>query len=369
MNKICLVAAMMSATSATAGGWEASRLDTSFMYQKGNYGEVSYAPITYDVTGSAFNGATHVNRKTAKNQTRAAVSFKTSYEDFDVGLTRFNSATIQMSGGAATFGTGGTWVPDADMPQTTTSLIGKYGVSDNLGILLGVNRNTLAKSFVTTIVGRYDIDAASSTGTVMGVVYSKPEIALRVELLSQPKSTLTSNTKLTISTVGAATPYNGANVASFNSKASLPDRLTLNFQSGIAEDTLLYGSIHQAKWATAQITVPTGLATTSVSSSFTDTTDYSLGVARKMSDSLVVTGSLNHASGSGKTGTSLFTMSNGHIGASLGARYTFDKFTVSGGYSFTRIGGVKITPAGQSNYANYSGNSVSAFALKIGVSF
>ena len=183
MNKICLVAAMMSATSATAGGWEASRLDTSFMYQKGNYGEVSYAPITYDVTGSAFNGATHVNRKTAKNQTRAAVSFKTSYEDFDVGLTRFNSATIQMSGGAATFGTGGTWVPDADMPQTTTSLIGKYGVSDNLGILLGVNRNTLAKSFVTTIVGRYDIDAASSTGTGMGVVYSKPEIALRVELL------------------------------------------------------------------------------------------------------------------------------------------------------------------------------------------
>jgi len=366
MRNLFIVAALMSATSVNAGGWEASRLDTSFMYQEGNYAEASYASLSYDITSSAFNGASNTAVKTAKDQNRAVASFKTSYGGFDIGLTRFNSGTIQMSGGASTFGAGGTMVPDADAPLNTMTLMGKYGISDNLDFLLGLNRNVLSSSVVTTILGRYDISSASATGSLVGFAYSKPEIALRVEFLVQPQSEITPNTAYTASTLGSGT-YGTSDVASFNSTLSRPDTVTLNFQSGVAEDTLVYGSVHKTDWKTAQVTVPTGLATSSIASDFSDTTAYSIGVARKISDSLALTASFNKEAGSGNTGTSLFTMTNGYAGVSVGARYTVDNMTISGGYNYTKVGDVTITSGG--NTAVYTGNKVSALALKVGFSF
>jgi long-subunit fatty acid transport protein len=379
MRNLYIVAALMSATSVNAGGWEASRLDTSFMYQEGNYAEASYASIGYDITSSAFNGASNSSVKAAKDQNRAAASFKTSYGGFDIGLTRFNSGTIQMSGGAGTFGTGGTMVPDADAPLNTMTLMGKYGISDNLDLLFGLNRNVLASSVVTTIMGRYDIKSSSSTGALAGFAYSKPEIALRVELLVQPKSEITADTAYTASALGKAplleslggsvggTGYGASDVASFNSTLSRPDTVTLNFQSGVAKDTLVYGSVHKTDWKTAQVTVPTGYVFSAVASDFSNTTAYSIGVARKISDSLALTTSFNKEAGSGNTGTSLFTMSNGNAGVSAGARYTVDNMTISGGYNYTKVGDVTITSGG--NTAVYTGNKVSALALKVGFSF
>ena len=76
----------------------------------------------------------------------------------------------------------------------------------------------------------------------------------------------------------------------------IPQTMTLNFQSGIAKDTLLFGSIHKADWDTAQITIPdianginpstlaTNQAVKGVSSSFSTKTAYSLGVGRKINE-------------------------------------------------------------------------------------
>ena len=40
------------AQSANSGGWEASTLDTSFIYNPGNYAEIGSAQITYDITAN-----------------------------------------------------------------------------------------------------------------------------------------------------------------------------------------------------------------------------------------------------------------------------------------------------------------------------
>ena len=92
MNRfIVTTAAILSATSATAGGFEASRLDTKFMYEKGNYAELSYASLDYDVkadTRTVQN--TRLNENSVKtSQNRNVGSFKTKYGGFEVGLTRF----------------------------------------------------------------------------------------------------------------------------------------------------------------------------------------------------------------------------------------------------------------------------------------
>ena len=76
--KFTLAAAML-ASPAFSGGWEASRLDTSMMYNDDGYAEVGTSSITYDVNGtiqdplSVGNDRSH---KMAKDQNRTAFGFK-----------------------------------------------------------------------------------------------------------------------------------------------------------------------------------------------------------------------------------------------------------------------------------------------------
>ena len=354
MKRILISLPMLAfAGGVSAGGWEASKLDTAFMYKEGGYGELSYGSLDYNIKATATNGVANVvDKKTAKAQTRTAGSFKMDY-------------------GPAAPPTGATFVPDADAILNSTSLIAKYNVSESLGLLLGVTQNNLQKTQIKTQMGTYDVKAKSTMGSVYGIVYEQPEIALRVELLMQPKSTIKANSSYTESGGGdfyanaASAGASVANVTSFTTTLSRPETVTLNFQSGVATDTLLYGSIHKASWKSAQIIAATGNPFSAVSSDFTDTTTFSLGVGRKISDSLSLTSAYTSEAGSGKTGTSLFTQTNGYQGISIGARYTVEKMTISCGYSYNQVGDVTIG----GTQAIYKSNNVSAIGLKVGFNF
>ena len=379
MKHFIIAATMLSATSVTAGGWEASRLDTKFMYEKGSYAEFSHASLNYDVKASNLVAApaTRATQDSAKkSQSRTTLAFKQSFDGFDLGLTRFKSGTIQLVGSSASYGAGGGPVPSADVNLHTLALMGKFSIGANADLLMGVNRNTLDDGTVTTTRAKFTITGESNTSGVIGFAYSKPEIAMRFELLAQPKSEMKARTDSITSAYGK-TKYtsNGAtctspadDTASFDSSVSRPATLTLNFQSGVAADTLVYGSVHRTDWSGAQIDVPTGCGATATGSVFWDTTTYTLGAARKVSDSLSLTASIAKENGGSNTSTSLFTVNNGYRAVNLGAQYTVGKVKVTGGYNYTKLGDITINPGGV-NHAIYTGNSVSAFALKIGVNF
>ena len=402
MKTILIIPAIFTASQAMAGGWEASKLDTSFMYKDGGFADFSYASLDYNVKANATsNGGTLdvTGHKTAKSQTRPTFSVKMGYGDFDFGVTSFTSGNIQMQGGAGSMidpninfqtpanptGTnlptvaqpdGATFVPDADASLSSLTFMGKYSLSESFDVLLGATQNSLKKSTISTILGTYNVEAKTATSSVLGAAFSKPEIALRVELLFQPKSTIKANSDFTKGAAGddyAFALSSGTitidNVADFTTTLSRPETLTLNFQSGIASDTLLYGSIHRASWKSSQITVATGNAVSNVESEFTDTTALSLGVARKVNEQLALTASLSSEDGGGKTSTSLFTQSNGSQGISLGARYTVDNITISGGYNYTNVGDVTVSSSAGVQQAVYKNNNVSAIGLKIGFAF
>ena len=71
--------------------------------------------------------------------------------------------------------------------------------------------------------------------------------------------------------------------------------------------------------------------------------------------------------GGGATSTSSFTMSDGHQTLGLGARYNYKNMTISGGYSYAKVGDVAVTSGGLTS--NYTGNKVTGFGLKLGYSF
>ena len=384
------VPSLLIATQSYAGGWEASALDTGFMYKDGNYGELSYASLDYDVKATALKApggtASYITEKNiVKDQNRTVFSFKTSVSDFTLGLSSFTSAAMKLNGSGSTYYSGnGTAIPSADAEISTLAFLSKYSYSENFDVLLGVNQNTLAASTATTSRGTYKISGKSGMGEIYGVAYSKPEIALRVELLAQPKAKMTTSTNYVPSAYGVGTiaaalaggdsactvvPAGGVN---FNSTLSRPETYTLNLQTGIAENTLLIGSIHKTNWSKSQIDVPTGCSASATGSKFTDTTTTKVGVGRKLSDNWSVLASYQQETGGNKTTTSLFTVNNGYQSINLGVSYTVDNITISGGYSYTDIGDVSVViPVSGTNttFATYKNNTASALGLKVGVSF
>ena len=371
------LAGMLLASPAFSGGWEASRLDSSMMYQDGSYAEVGTSSISYDITAKtqATAGTTH---KMAKDQTRTSLGFKMQYGDFDIGLTNYLSGAIQLDGQAtaahkagATCPTAGagialcSTVPSADVDMKSLALLGRYRLNDNISFLGGINRYNVSNGKVQTLSGYYEKITGDEMVPLVGAAYENKEIALRVELLLQ----LETDMSLTASTSAAkAAPTTAVS----NSKLTVPQTITLNFQSGIAEDTLLFGSIHQADWDTAQIKIPANNNAKEIKTKFASRTAYSVGIGRKLTDSFSVLGSYSTEDGGGATSTDPFTLTDGSQSLGLGVRYTRDNMTVTGGYSYTKVGDVlvTVTPApGLNLTADYKDNTVTGLGLKIGFSF
>ena len=107
---------------------------------------------------------------------------------------------------------------------------------------------------------------------------------------------------------------------------------------------------------------------TNVDSDFANRTAYSIGIGRKLSDSISVLGSYATEGGGGATSTDPFTLSDGSQTLALGARYTYENMTISGGYSYTKVGDVTVTHA-TGLTATYADNKVTGIGLKIGFSF
>lgn len=366
------VAGIVLASPAVSGGWEASRLDTSMMYNDGGYAEVATTSISYDVSATSGAAVGANKHEMAKDQTRTSFGFKTQFGNFDVGLSSYNSGAIQLDGQATAAGV--SLVPSADVTARSLALLGKYRINENMSAFGGLNRYTVQTSTVTTLAAAYEV-SGDEIAPVVGVAYEMKDIALRVEGIVQAK------TDMSLTAKSAAIAAGGLAVATAvpgSSTLVIPQTITLNFQSGIAEDTLLFGSIHKADWDDAQIAIPANAATgaIAVGSSFSSKTAYSVGLGRKISDDLSLIASYSTEDGGGSTSTDPFTLTDGYQTLGVAARYTRDNMTFTAGYGYTKVGDVLVSydvsllnPALGVLTADYKDNDISAFGLKIGFSF
>ena len=390
MKKIIITTVLtaFASTQAFSGGWETGRLDNSFMYEDGGYGQFGVLSVNYDV-GATIQHPAAPKHKMAKNQSRSAFAVKMGLGDFDLGLTRYHSGAIQLDGLAG--GLDGcnpateaialcSVVPSADVTIYSTAYLAKYSINENMSVFAGLTRFALEDSTVTTIAGHYEVNAETANVTVYGAAYEIPDIALRVEAVFQEETTTALTASSSLSPLLPTTAITGASY-------TIPQTMTLNFQSGIAEDTLLFGSVHQQNWNTAQIIIPgnpNGInpvtfapdaAVSPVGSSFSDKTAYSIGVGRKISDKLSLSLSYSREDGSGPTTDDPFTLSDGSQGITIGARYSMaENMTLSAGYNYTTAGDVKVihevapgVPSGLT--ADYKDNTTSAIGVRLAFSF
>ena len=380
----------LSAGMAQAGGFELQTLDTSMMYADGNQASISYARIDASIDGvNSSTGASASSKKqVVKDQTVTNFSGKFDVgESLSFGVATYRSGSIQLSGGNEApepviglvngvptlvgMTAGGNLAPTGDVDLDTTALMVNYSLNENVSLIGGFTQNTLKDGNVTTLAGSYDVTGASGQGYVIGAAYSIPEIALRAEVIYQPKATI--DTKA--SYVGAGSAAGVVNPAS-KSQLSLPDTYAVSFQTGIAADTLLTASYRKANWSKAQISVianPADLTSgANINTEFEDSEAFSVGIGRKFSEWLSGSITYSKEEGSSKPATSLFTVSNGSEAISVGLQYKRDNMTISGGISQRNVGDVTVNATlapGLVRQMTYTGNSVTAMGLKIAFAF
>jgi len=427
MKKLLILSASvasMSASMAAAGGMEVGRFSPAFMFESGNFAELSSTRTTPKVTDDTFAP----KKSMLAEMTNTSMSLKMAMNDrLSIGLQHYDAAKIDLSyvgaggpfsstpdpiavvgglmsaylgglgktlstaspaelaaasesatntqtaaagGDSTAIGTvaavsagvaaAGKFAPEpfVDLSFKSTVLVANYKLSEGLDVFGGVkfSAGSAAGNVLANPHGDLNASEGTATSPVIGVSYSIPDIALRVSATYQGKAETSHKTTRT---------YNGVTETLKPTTAALPESLTLDFQTGVAKDTLVFGSIHRARWGGAHIFFD-GAA--EPKTTWTDSTTYSLGVGRKIDENWAVSASFNYEEGTESAGTSLLSTTDGVRGVTLGARYTTGNITVSLGANYSEFGDKTVT-ASPLGVGKFSNNSMTSVGLKLGFSF
>ena len=353
-----------SSTALLAGGIERTALSTAHMYENENYAEVSYFNSDYTVTAPTLAP----NRSVFKNVSDIALAAKFDVGDsISFGLSQYNQAGVSLdyvgAGGTGTYGAG-TYTavgPKVSLNFDALTLMGRYKFNETFSSIIGFKNSTADDA--TADIFRHTgltstaakIKGKSESSYLAAIAYERPEIAMRIEFVYEQE------VSFKLATTGALSGSQPTTTG------SIPDYKTINFQTGIAHDTLLFGSLRMADWKNHQIAVAPSTQA-SPTSDFLDSTTKSIGIGRKVSDNLSLSVSTKWENASEASGKSTLSPTNGYNGYTLGAKYKLNNLTLSGGVNYTSFGDKTISPT-SSTEGKFTGNSVLTYALKVWVNF
>ena len=358
---IAILSTILGTGMAQAGGWDRSGQDTSIILKEGNLLEVTSVSVTPKVTGTYATtpiGAT--TGEVLPNYSFTTMGFRTDISD-NMALAIIQDTPF----GAEVSWTGGGYNGvKAKVSSSATTLLMSYDL-DNVTVYGGLkNQSFEASATVLPSVMAYSITSTPDTslGYVLGAAIENPEIAMRVAL------TYHSAVKHDVAVVETS-PY-GANKASTLS-AKTPSSFNLDFQTGIAENTLLFGTIRSVNW-TQTLLRPTEYAKYAGSPSlkeFTqDTVSYSLGLGRKFSDHWSGAVTYGTESAEGVAGGPLGP-TDGYNKMGLGVTYTGEQATITLGMQKVNLGDTSAEAAGGAIKATMAGNTATVTAVKVGYKF
>ncbi|CAM8648504.1 FadL Long-chain fatty acid transport protein [Paracoccaceae bacterium] len=359
----------LSTSTALAGGFERSGLPVGFMFEKGNYGELSLGHVTPKVEG-ATNVGSVASGNIAGSYRTVGVAFKSDLnEKLSLGIT------IDPSYGAdVSYGTGTSYPvrgSSAKLRGETIALLGRYKLNDKLSVVAGVRSVGIGGNVslsTTTITGfggalanfyNASFRHTRDIGYLFGAAYEKPEIALRVGL------TYASSTKHTLPVTGSVlvapptlTPFTDT------TDVELPQSLTLDFQSGVAADTLVFGSVRWVDWTATTLIGPNAGAANPLTEHDNDSITYNIGVGRKFSDQFSGAISIGYEKSNGGIAGNL-SPTDGYKSIQVGGTYTMGNMKISGGVRYVDVGDALAL----SGASNFTGNSAIGVGVKVGFTF
>jgi long-subunit fatty acid transport protein len=206
--------------------------------------------------------------------------------------------------------------------------------------------------------------ASSDTGVgyLVGAAYEIPDIALRVALTYQSAIDLdfTGTEETFDPTSGAAVP---STLRSTAFAVEFPESLNLEFQSGIAEDTLLFGSIRHQWWDGFNLTTATGRYVNFTS----DSTTYQIGVGRRFNENWSGSISYSHRTEGTTPSDTALAPTTGFDTITLAGRYDMDALSVAAGLTYGRPGDQIVNSL--AGPISFDDNDILAVGVRVGFRF
>ena len=403
MKKIISTGAalMLTTTVASAGGIDRGGNAYSVMYEAGNYVELSFSKGLPEVSGdypAALGGGSTGDM--ADDFASVGLALKYALTDqIDVGLF-----LNQPYGANATYGMGAYTGLGADWDSTQIAVVLKYQLNENFsvfggarsvesqasitipdalirggaaaGLQAGIAAATAAGDAATAAalgaqlaaVGgapagtfNYSADTESNrqTSYIAGVAYERPEIALRVALTYESGFTHDFATSETLP---------GAALAGFESTTDIemPQSVTLDFQTGVNQNTLVFGSVRWSEWSVWEVR-PAGYEAFTGGDRVTgldnDVTTYRIGVGRRINDQLSVFGRVTYEDGNGGVASRL-APTDGSTSFGVGGSYTVDNAKITAGIEYAMLG-----DATDGSGVAFADNSALGFGVSVGFNF
>ena len=361
---LAVLSTMLGAGLVQAGGFDRTGQDTSIMLKEGSMVEITSVSVNPKITGTHGGSATATG-EVAPNYSFTNIGFRTNVSDnFAIGIIQEKpfGANVDYTAGAAST----TYVGlKAEVDSSSTTLLTSYDM-DNVTVYGGLKNQSLSASATNPLVAGYTITstADSSLGYVLGAAIENPETAMRIAL------TYHSKINHDIAIVENRT---GISATASTLKVTAPESFNLDFQTGIAANTLLFGTIRQVKWSQMSlcplqydIAASGGTASGLCLKEFkNNTTSYTLGVGRKFSDHW--SGAFTYGrEASNDDKVSALSPTNGYNKMGLGVTYTGEQAVVTLGMQKINNGNVAKTSAVA---FDMSSNTTLVTALKIGFKF
>ncbi len=332
---------LMTAAPVLAGGIERAPQSLSPLFEDGNYLELSFGGVDPEVSGRdepVFGG--RETGDVAQGYGFAGLAYKHQFTDKLSGtfiMEQPFGADLRYPGGES-IALGGTRV---EVNSTTYTALLRYKFDNNVSVHGGI-RGSRAEGEVTLSGAAYGplsgynvkLDGAWGVGWVAGVAYEVPDIAARISL------TYNSPVEHEFDT----TESSAFGQLDSKTKVKTPRSWTLEGQTGIAADTLLFGSIRWVNWSefrvNPQVLVaapPSGFGIDGGLVELEDTTTYTIGVGRKFTEAWSGSVSFSYEP-DGDDLVSPLAPTNGRKGVTLAAIYTMDRIKVTTGINYTRLG-------------------------------
>ena len=403
MNRFTLavVATIVGTSAATAGGLDRSSQRIGALFEEGNYAELSFGYVNPSIDGtdttlSPFNptqsnGIGNVGDDflvvsgALKAQFNDAISFAIIADEpygSDISYPT-SDFLVPGPGGTTSDGSalGGT---RAIVDSFALTALARYQFGNGFSVHGGVRYQEikadvtlggLAYGGLNGYRGQFDSDGAF--GYVIGAAYEKPEIALRVALTYSSEIRHDLPTTETINGIPVSILTGGAVTESADTRVVAPESLNLDFQSGVAKDTLVFGSIRYARYSDT-IVSPTffdlSVDPATSGSSLTDiedSLDFEIGVGRRFTDKFSGSISFGYSRLGEDNLVSPLAPTNGSRSIALGGSYQVsDAVKLTGGIRYTKLGdALPETGTPDVARASFEDNSAVSVGLKVGYSF
>lgn len=403
----------LSGLAANAGGLDRSGQSVMSLFSEDNIATITTGVITPSITGSDDQGNRY---DVGSTYTQFGMSYTREISDkfafafiydqpFGAKISYENNPTLSTLGGTT-----------ADLSSGAVSLLGKYRFNDRIstfgGMRLqridadvalngtayanaisiaavanaaGVDKNILGAALQDNpqaIVALGGSDAVSALGTsvatqvatfqgnagynfsmendyalgyTVGAAYEIPDIAFR--LAATYHSEIDHSADVIESVFGS--DFAGA------VDYVTPQSINIDFQTGIASDTLLTASYRWTDFSAVDLT-PAALGNDLVD--LDDSHRYTIGLGRRFSENFAGSVKLIYERKKNSATVTPLGPTDGQLGISLAGEYTYDDVTLSGGLNYTMVGDANAGVADQSK-ARFTSNSVFGAGLRIAYNF